>query len=251
MASMLNTNQGSIRLIDSMERAASQDQAAFPLASFGHLPFEVESKDADQRLLDSFAKARRRFRGAIVAISDRTMITNAAASELLQPADRHILRQWVLAPGHDISGSQTFFELANGLEVHARCYPVDWTGRRVGGVVHLSVAERPRRHARAVWPEGSRSVEDAEPLAEAVLDPALLAGWSELTDSERTVAELVGQGLSNREAGRRLFVSRHTVDYHLRRVFRKLGIKSRVELARVLGEHYESLLSAVAEQKIA
>jgi DNA-binding CsgD family transcriptional regulator len=65
------------------------------------------------------------------------------------------------------------------------------------------------------------------------------------------VAELVGQGLSNREAGRRLFLSRHTVDYHLQRVFRKLGIKSQVELARVLGEHYESLLSAVAEQKIA
>ena len=248
---MLNTNQGSIRLIESREPARSAAHATFPLARFGHLPFEVESNDADERLLDSFSSARRRFRGAIVGISDRTMITNAAASELLQPADRHLLRQWVLSPSHDPSGSEALFELANGLEVHARSYPVDWTGRVVGGVVHLSVAERSSRHARAVLPDGSRGVEDAEPSAAAVLDPALLAGWSELTDSERTVAELVGQGLSNREAGRRLFVSRHTVDYHLRRVYRKLGIKSRVELARVLGEHYESLLSVVAEQKIA
>ena len=251
MVSMLNTNEGSIRLIESREPPRSQDQAPFPLAPFGHLPFEVESNDADERLLDSFARARRRFRGAIVGISDRTMITNAAASELLQPADRRLLRQWVLSPGHDCSESTAFFELANGLGVHARCYPVDWRGRLVGGVVHLSVAERSTRHPTAVSPEGSKYGEDAELSAAALLDPALLAGWSELTDSERAVAELVGQGLSNREAGRRLFVSRHTVDYHLRRVYRKLGIKSRVELARVLGEHYESLLSVVSEQKIA
>ena len=38
-----------------------------------------------------------------------------------------------------------------------------------------------------------------------------------------------------------MFLSRHTVDYHLRRVFRKLGVNTRVELARALGEHYEAL----------
>lgn len=248
---MLNTNEGSIRLIESREPRRGEDRVPVPLGRFGHLPVEVEPNDADERLLDSFARARRRFRGAIVAISDRTMITNAAASELLQPADRRLLHQRMLSPGHNRSGSEIFFELANGLAVRARSYPVDWAGRVVGVVVHLSVAEKPTRHATAVLPEGSRYPEDAELSAAAVLDPALLAGWSELTDSERTVAELVGQGLSNREAGRRLFVSRHTVDYHLRRVFQKLGIKSRVELARVLGEHYESLSSVVAEQKIA
>ena len=63
------------------------------------------------------------------------------------------------------------------------------------------------------------------------VDATLLTGWSDLTDSERTVAELVGQGLSNKQTGRRLFMSLHTIDYHLRRIFRKLGITSRVELA--------------------
>jgi DNA-binding CsgD family transcriptional regulator len=58
-----------------------------------------------------------------------------------------------------------------------------------------------------------------------------IEGWDSLTDTERRVAGLVAEGLTNREAGRRLFVSRHTVDFHLRQIFRKLAITSRVELA--------------------
>ncbi len=61
-------------------------------------------------------------------------------------------------------------------------------------------------------------------------------GRASLTASELTVAQLVGQGLSNRDVAARLFVSPHTVSSHLRHVFTKLGVNSRVELARVLGE---------------
>ena len=43
---------------------------------------------------------------------------------------------------------------------------------------------------------------------------------------------LVSRGLTNRETATVLYVSPHTVDYHLRQVFRKLGVHSRVELAR-------------------
>jgi DNA-binding CsgD family transcriptional regulator len=62
-------------------------------------------------------------------------------------------------------------------------------------------------------------------------------GWSSLTDAERALAELVGIGLTNREAAARLFVSRHTVDAHLRGIFRKLDITSRVQLAHVVATH--------------
>jgi DNA-binding CsgD family transcriptional regulator len=62
-------------------------------------------------------------------------------------------------------------------------------------------------------------------------------GWSALTTSELTVARLVADGLTNREVAERLFVSPHTVSSHLRHVFSKLGINSRVELARVAGEY--------------
>ena len=62
-------------------------------------------------------------------------------------------------------------------------------------------------------------------------------GWAGMTDSELTVARLVAQGMTNREVAERLFVSPHTVNGHLRQVFAKLGITSRVELTRLAVEH--------------
>jgi DNA-binding CsgD family transcriptional regulator len=59
-------------------------------------------------------------------------------------------------------------------------------------------------------------------------------GWGALTASELTVARLVAEGLTNREVAERLFVSPHTVNSHLRHAFSKLGISSRMELARVV-----------------
>jgi DNA-binding CsgD family transcriptional regulator len=56
--------------------------------------------------------------------------------------------------------------------------------------------------------------------------------WDGLTGTERTVAELVAQGLTNREVAARIFLSPHTVSFHLRKVYRKLGIRSRVDLTR-------------------
>jgi DNA-binding CsgD family transcriptional regulator len=56
-------------------------------------------------------------------------------------------------------------------------------------------------------------------------------GWASLTKTERDVVALVSQGLTNREVGARLFISRRTVETHLSHVFAKLGLGSRVELA--------------------
>ncbi len=64
-----------------------------------------------------------------------------------------------------------------------------------------------------------------------------MSGWAALTTSELTVARLVAEGLTNREVAERLFVSPHTVNSHLRHVFSKLGINSRVELARLARDH--------------
>ena len=59
-----------------------------------------------------------------------------------------------------------------------------------------------------------------------------VSGWGSLTDTERSVALLVAQGLTNRQAAARMFISPHTVKFHLSQVFRKLQLGSRVELAR-------------------
>ena len=54
---------------------------------------------------------------------------------------------------------------------------------------------------------------------------------SELTPQEEAVTTLVSKGLSNREVAAELYVSPKTVQYHLTRIYAKLGVRSRAELA--------------------
>lgn len=58
-----------------------------------------------------------------------------------------------------------------------------------------------------------------------------LTGWESLTEREHAVAVLVAAGCSNPEIARRLFISRETVQTHLKHIFSKLGVDSRTALA--------------------
>ena len=59
---------------------------------------------------------------------------------------------------------------------------------------------------------------------------------SSLTESESRVAELVSAGRTNREVASALFMSVNTVEAHLKRIYRKLGIRSRTELSHRMSE---------------
>jgi DNA-binding CsgD family transcriptional regulator len=61
-----------------------------------------------------------------------------------------------------------------------------------------------------------------------------LSGVESLTASERRVAEMAAEGLTNRQIAQALFVTPKTVEVHLSSVYRKLEIASRSELVRVL-----------------
>jgi DNA-binding CsgD family transcriptional regulator len=84
-------------------------------------------------------------------------------------------------------------------------------------------AERARRELLATGETARKRA------AQAAVDAS-----RELTAQEAQVARLARDGLSNPEIGARLFISSHTVQYHLSKVFAKLGITSRGQLHRVL-----------------
>ena len=116
--------------------------------------------------------------------------------------------------------------------------------------VQLAYGEFLRRNqrrvdARAQLRAALSTFEDlhAEPLAERAAQELRASGETarkrdpstqlDLTPMERKVAELVGQGLSNKDVAAQCWVSPRTVAFHLRNVFTKLGVSSRGELAQL------------------
>jgi ATP/maltotriose-dependent transcriptional regulator MalT len=105
-------------------------------------------------------------------------------------------------------------------------------GRRVDAREHLrtahemlaaigmeAFAERARRELLATGEKARKRSRDTR---------------DELTDHERQIAALARDGLSNPEIGARLFLSSRTVEWHLGKVFAKLGISSRMGLREAL-----------------
>jgi DNA-binding CsgD family transcriptional regulator len=177
----------------------------------------------DRLLEEHFLRARRRTRTPLVVVGARTIIINTAASRLVARADQP--RLWALAADAidaEVPSTAPFTSSA-GRALVGEVEAVRDGAELVGAVLRLRVVGGPRR------------LESGEARPPTSARPAF--GWASLTDSERSLAELVATGLTNREVAARLYLSRHTIDSHLRHIFRKLDINSRVELARVVTTH--------------
>ena len=103
-------------------------------------------------------------------------------------------------------------------------------GRRTHARAHLrSALDAFERLSAGAWAERARAELRASGETARKRSPRAI---DELTPQELQITRLVAEGATNKEVAARLFLSPRTIDYHLRKVFSKLGISSRSELIR-------------------
>jgi DNA-binding CsgD family transcriptional regulator len=162
-------------------------------------------------LHDAFVRARSAASGPVVALDAISMYVSTAASTVIDAAEHPALWAWAERAVRSRTADDTL-RLRSGSRP-LRCRPVCDGPQLVGAIVWL-----------------------ADPGPQSL--PARYGYALILTASERSVAEHVAAGLTNRETAAALFVSPHTVDYHLRQIYRKLNLQSRVELARLVSRDH-------------
>jgi DNA-binding CsgD family transcriptional regulator len=185
---------------------------------------------AHRTLLEHFLRARRRARGPIVAINGDEVLTNAAGARLVGDGDHRRIWSWV----NMLEATQlpTPELRLRGGTFGARCEWIRARGQVVGAIVHLDEPAADSKSHTRDRVHGSRR-------------PTV--GWASLRSSDLSIAQLVSVGMTNGEISARLFVSPHTVDSHLRQIYRKLSITSRSELTRLVVENSaEQPLDAVS-----
>jgi len=149
---------------------------------------------------------------------------NDAAAKVLSDTDRAPL--WEMASRAMAAGDRAplTYVARGGTQMAGRLTPIYDCDTVVAALVRFGPpARRPPRPGRVTF------------------------GWASLTDAELSLVELVARGLTNREAAAKLYLSPHTVDSHLRHIFRKLDIRSRVELARLSASRTLLRSSALTE----
>lgn len=102
-----------------------------------------------------------------------------------------------------------------------------------------------RVEASPAAPDGTVAIVLSEERPPA--PPAVPATWA-LTPQEGQIVDLLIQGLSNRQIADRLYLSEHTIEWHLRHAYDKIGVRTRTQLlARLFQELYLPTISPVAD----
>jgi transcriptional regulator of acetoin/glycerol metabolism/DNA-binding CsgD family transcriptional regulator len=191
---------------------STRDASPLMLALARRAAREIEERLVDDTaivervMMREFLRKRRGSKHPMVFANQRIVLANTAAERLVQAGDESLLRHTAEEMLATSSLDVVELVLTNGMRVTARCEPILDGGRALGVAMYLDAGSDLRSRP--------------------------LLGLGSLTDTERSVASLVAEGLTNRQIAERVFISRHTVDFHLRSIFRKVGVASRVELAR-------------------
>jgi DNA-binding CsgD family transcriptional regulator len=213
-----------VRVLDPAERLLSRSGIAEP----GALPFIPDLAEA----LVSLGQLDR-----AKQVVDRLQEQGTALDRPLALATAARCRGLIAAGLGDPPGA--LLELERALDLHERVAIPFESARTL--LIHGETLRRMKRKREARDSlAGARSVfeELGAPLWESRADEALAriggrsASPTELSETERRVADIVAQGLTNKETAERLFMSVKTVESNLRRIYRKLGVRSRTELAR-------------------
>jgi transcriptional regulator of acetoin/glycerol metabolism/DNA-binding CsgD family transcriptional regulator len=191
---------------------SERDSSPLMLALARRAAREIEERLVDDSaivervMMREFLRKRRGSKHPMVFANQRVVLTNTAAERLVRAEDEPLLRRKAEEMMSTASTGAFELVLSNGTGIATRCEPILDGAAVVGVVMHFDIGSEVRSRP--------------------------LLGLGSLTDAERSVASLVAEGLTNRQIAERVFISRHTVDFHLRSIFRKVGVASRVELAR-------------------
>jgi transcriptional regulator of acetoin/glycerol metabolism len=203
---------------------SSEDANQLLLPMLGRAVREIEQRllldtsRFDQLVRAEFLRARRRTRSPLACVSATTLLTNAAAARRMRSEDQSVLWNYVVGnvPGPGIVKTQ--LTLSDGSPVNVSLEAIVDEQEVVGALIRFAAPSHEAPPSR--WSDASKT-----------LRPTF--GWDSLTEAEHAVTEQVAKGRTNREVAARLFLSPHTVDSHLRHIYRKLDINSRVDLVRI------------------
>jgi len=170
--------------------------------------------------MDTLARENPRVRAVTVAAAHSLGLLHRDPERLAQAAAQHV-DPWARASAAEDLGA---LMAAQGDKSHAiqRMDEALDGYQRAGATIDTARIRRRLRRLgvrRRHWASGA-----GRPVS----------GWASLTETEQATAELVAQGLTNQQIADRMYISVHTIAVHLRRIFSKLGIRSRVALTRIV-----------------
>jgi len=111
------------------------------------------------------------------------------------------------------------------------------TALRAGARGYIHTGMQPKQIVRAVRVAKEGQIVAPRELLEYLISNEDIRGLDILSNRQREILELVGEGLTNAQIAKRLFLTESTIKEHLRAAFKVLGVSNRTEAARLVRDN--------------